>query len=77
LDGDRVEVFHPEEESFEWIRGIKESVILTQAGDGLVHANDSGSSPTVYAKGKLCVTNRPDSVSDCPNFFDVEVCEES
>lgn len=75
LDDERVEVFPSQDESFQWIRGIQESVVLTRVEDGIVHANDNGSIGTTYARGKLCVTNRPPR-DECPNGFDVEVCEE-
>ena len=75
LSEDEVEVFGRDEEPFQWVQGLKESVILTPAEEGFVQANDSGSMPTVYERGKLCVASRP-SVGECMDIgMTVEVCE--
>lgn len=74
LSEEEVEVFSPEGEPFQWIKGVQENVILTRGEEGSVRANDSGSTLSIYNRGKLCVTNRP-PVGECPNGFSVEVCE--
>lgn len=79
VSADEIELFHPEDETFQWLSGVKESVrVLRSEEEGFIDTFDFGSTasePTVYERGKLCISDRPE-LEDCMDFgFTVEVCE--
>ena len=80
IDDETIELFSPDGESVNWIRGRYETVELKRLGDGHVYQQTSQTNRVEFVRGKLCVTEHVEGSNkeeECENFgFRVGLCEE-
>ena len=76
LDENTIELFDPDGGEVDWIRGNRETIVLSRVEDGRVSQSLDSDSAEEYVRGKLCVVERVPSEQCLDPGFVIGVCDE-